>query len=154
MNCLLDLFPQAIPFGTFCGLRGGLVVFALQSSTMAVQSTDGFQFQKLWWATLSPSLVGHKGFSWLLRELGRGSWTKEKQLDQFWHWLPVSVKVTKPFQRKNVPPFRSEEWLTNYHLYKNGMSQVWSSAGMLSHNLIFGAAKPLKHDLDNEHFKQ
>jgi len=39
----------------------------------------------------------------------RGSWTKEKQSDQFWHWLPVSVKVTKPFQRKNVPPFRSEE---------------------------------------------
>lgn len=79
------------------------MVIALQSSTTAPQSTDGFQSQKLQWASLSASLAGQKGFSWLLRELRRGSLRKEK------HWLPVSVKVTKTFQRKNVPPFRSEE---------------------------------------------
>ena len=85
------------------------MVIALQSGPVALQPTDGFQSQKLQWASVSASLTGQKAFSWLLRELGRGSWTKEKQLDQFWHWLLVSVKVTKPFQRKNVPPFRSEE---------------------------------------------
>ena len=85
------------------------MVIALQSSTKVLQTTVGFQSQKLQWASLRASLAGQKGFSWLLRELGRGSLRKEKQSDQFWHWLPVSVNVTKPFQRKNVPPFRSEE---------------------------------------------
>ena len=77
------------------------MVIALQSSTIALQSTNGFQSQKLQWASMSTSLAGQKGFSWLLRELGRGSWRKEKESDQCWHWLPVSVKVTNPFKGKS-----------------------------------------------------
>ena len=46
------------------------MVIALQSSPVALQSTDGFQSQKLQWASMSASLTGQKDFSWLLRELG------------------------------------------------------------------------------------